>query len=61
MSDDNKNLIKDIGIECGKGAILEKANNYGDKLLEKIKTTYRLKTSTKPHSIKFYKGWSGNQ
>ena len=61
MSDDIKNLIIDYGKECGKGGILGTANIYGDKLLDKIKTTYRLKTSTKPFSIKLYKGWKGNQ
>ena len=61
MSDDEKNDIENYGKKFGKEGISKFINETGDKILDKIKSTFRLKTSKKPLSIKTYKsGWRGN-
>ena len=61
MSDDEKNVIEDYGKDLGKEGIYQIINQTGDKILNTIKFTFRLKTSKKPLSIKRYKsGWRGN-
>ena len=60
MSDDDENIISTYGKEYGKEGINAGIKKGGDLLFDKIKTTYRLKTSKKPLSIKTYsKGWHG--
>ena len=62
MSENDESIIKKFGVEYGKAAASDGIQKGGNKLLDKNNSTFRLKTSKNPLSIKKYSsGWGGNQ